>query len=62
MSLFHLSQDQVKRALGQGSYEKRDQSRGRNDADKEPHGRGKGRGKGNGKKRIQKQIGRSQGR
>ena len=30
----HLSQDQVKRALGQGSYEKRDQSRASDENDK----------------------------
>ena len=41
----------MKRALGQGSYEKRDQSRGSKDAGKEPHCRGKGRGKGKGKQR-----------
>ena len=46
----HLSQDQVKRALCQGGYEKREQSRGSNEADKESSGRGKGRGKGQGKK------------
>ena len=45
----HLSQDQVKRALGQGRYEKRDQSRGSDEADKGSQGRGKGRGKGKGK-------------
>ena len=45
----HLSQDQVKRALGQGSYEKRDQSRGSDENDKGSRGRGKGRGKGKGK-------------
>ena len=42
----HLSQDQVKRALGQGGSEQRDSSRGSNDADKGSRGRGKGRGKG----------------
>ena len=41
----HLSQDQVKRALGQGGYEKPDQSRGSNEADKGSRGRGKGKGK-----------------
>ena len=45
----HLSQDQVKRALGEGSYEKRDQSRGSDENDKGSRGRGKGRGKGKGK-------------
>ena len=45
-----LSQDQVKRALGQGGSEKRDQFRGSNDADKSPRARGQGRGKGKGKK------------
>ena len=41
----HLSEDQVKRALGQGSYEKRDTSRGSDEKDKGSRGRGKGRGK-----------------
>ena len=41
----HLSQDQVKRTLGQGSYEKRDQSRGSDEHDKGSRGRGQGRGK-----------------
>jgi len=45
----HLSQDQVRRALGQGSYEKREQSRGSDENDKGSHGRGQGRGKGKGK-------------
>ena len=45
----HLSQDQATRALGQGSYEKRDQSRGSDDNDKRSRGRGKGRSKGKGK-------------
>ena len=42
----NLSQDQGKRALGQGSYEKRDTSRGSDEDDKGSRGRGKGRGKG----------------
>ena len=33
----------MKRALGQGSYEKRDQSRGSDENDKGSRGRGKGR-------------------
>ena len=41
-------QDQVKRSLGQGSYEKRDQSRGSDEADKGSRERGEGRGKGKG--------------
>jgi len=41
----HLSQDQVKRALGQGSDEKRYQSRGSDEKVKGSRGRGKGRGK-----------------
>ncbi len=41
----HLSQDQVKRALGQGRYGKREQSRGSDENDKGSRGRGKGRGK-----------------
>ena len=45
----HLSQDQVKRALGQGSYEQRDEFRGSDENDKGSRGRGKGRGKGKGK-------------
>jgi hypothetical protein len=45
-----LSQYQVNRALGQGSYEKRDQSRGIDEVDKGSRGRGKGRGKGKCKK------------
>ena len=44
----HLSQYQVKRALGQGGSDKRDQSRGSSDADKASRGRGTGRGKGKG--------------
>ena len=36
-----LSQDQVKRALGQGGSDQRDTSRGSNDADKASRGRGK---------------------
>ena len=43
----HLSQDQVKCALGQGGSEQRDTSRGSNDADKVSRGRGKGKGKRN---------------
>ena len=39
----------MKRALGQGGYEKRDQSRGSDEADKGSRGHGKGRGKGKGK-------------
>ena len=42
----HLSQDQVKRALGQGGSDQRDASRGSNDAAKDSRGRGKGRGTG----------------
>ena len=42
----HLSQDQVKRALGQGGSDQRDTSPGSNDAAKDSRGRGKGRGKG----------------
>ena len=38
----------MKRALAQGSYEERDQSRG-NENDKGARGRGQGRGKGKGK-------------
>ena len=46
----HWSQDQVKRALGQGGSDKRDQSRGSNDADHHARGRGRGQGKGKGGK------------
>ena len=46
----HLSQDQVKRALGQGGSDQRDTSRESNDADKDSRGRRKGKGKGKGKK------------
>ena len=42
----HLSQDQVKRALGQGGSEQRDTSRWSNDADKDSRGCGKGKCKG----------------
>ena len=45
----HLSRDQVKRALGQGSYERRGQSRGSDENEKGSRGRGKGRDKGKGK-------------
>ena len=45
----HFSHDQAKRALGQGIYEKREQSRGSDENDKGSRGRGKGRGKGKGK-------------
>ena len=47
----HLSQDQVKRTLGQGGSDQRDASRGGNDAAKDSRGRGKGRGQGKGGKK-----------
>ena len=43
----HLSQDWVKRALGQGGSEQRDSSCGGNDQDLGSTGRGKGQGNGN---------------